>query len=536
MRDSYDAIVIGSGIGGLTAASLLAQIEGKQVLVLERHFKPGGYTHSFRRGRFSWDPGLHYVGQMGREEQGRALFDLVTGGRVEWHPLPSPMERFVYPGFEFAVPVGADNYREELRRAFPGEARSIDRYFRDVSAAAGWYARRVAAGALPGVVGGPLTWPGRGLALMTTREYLDGHFQDRTLRALLASQWADYGLPPAQSPFALHALIVSHYLDGAWYPAGGGDAIAAAVRPIVESAGGSLVVNAEVTEVLVERGAAVGVRGVHSRGATRTEFTVRAPLVLSDAGAHATYGRLLPASLGLTERVPATGASTSMVELFLGLSTSPRTLGVQGENVWISTGLDHDAAFARRGDVLRGSPPACLVSFPSLRNPEARGHTAEVVTCADHADFAAWAGRPWKRRGAEYEALKQRISEALIDLADRHLSGLRDLVCYQELATPLTLEHFGGHGQGAAYGLAPTPERLRAPALGPRTPVRDLVLTGSDAGTLGFLGALMGGVAASALVLGANGFPRIMQAAAQAARTARSLRRPRATAAGSLPA
>jgi phytoene dehydrogenase-like protein len=67
------------------------------------------------------------------------------------------------------------------------------------------------------------------------------------------------------------------------------------VRPIAESAGGSLVVNAEVTEVLVERGAAGGVRGVHSRGPTRTDFTVWAPLVLSDAGARSTYGRLLPA-------------------------------------------------------------------------------------------------------------------------------------------------------------------------------------------------------------------------------------------------
>jgi hypothetical protein len=83
--------------------------------------------------------------------------------------------------------------------------------------------------------------------------------------------------------------------------------------------------------------------------------------------------------------MPATGVSTSTVEPSLGLSTSPRTLGVQGENVWISTGLDHDAAFARRGDVLRGRPPACLVSFPSLRNPQALGQAAEVVTCADHA-------------------------------------------------------------------------------------------------------------------------------------------------------
>ncbi len=86
----FDAIVIGSGMGALTVASLLAQLRGRRVLVLERHFKAGGFTHDFTRGRFHWDVGLHYVGEMRPGQRMRAVFDLVTRRAVEWNPMPEP--------------------------------------------------------------------------------------------------------------------------------------------------------------------------------------------------------------------------------------------------------------------------------------------------------------------------------------------------------------------------------------------------------------------------------------------------------------
>src|SRR5512138_1332784 len=99
MESRYDAVVIGSGIGGLAAASLLARVGGKRVLVLERHFKPGGFTHTFRRRGWTWDVGVHYVGGMGDGEQPRRLFDLASGGALAWQKMPSPFERLEYPGF-----------------------------------------------------------------------------------------------------------------------------------------------------------------------------------------------------------------------------------------------------------------------------------------------------------------------------------------------------------------------------------------------------------------------------------------------------
>jgi all-trans-retinol 13,14-reductase len=515
MEASYDAIVVGSGIGGLTAASLLSRLAGKRVLVLERHFKLGGFTHSFQRKQFSWDPGLHYVGEMHPGTQLRRFFDLVTDGDVEWAPLPAHFERFVYPDFEFSVSSDRHQYLADLQAMFPAEAAAIARYFVDVRAATSWYQRYMAAKVMPAPVGRLLQLRGQRLAMTLTGDYLEHHFTDPRLRALLASQWGDYGLPPSRSPFAVHALIVDHYLRGAWYPVGGAGAIAAAAVPVIQRAGGRCVVNAEVEEILVEKSAVSGVRVRLGQGSRHTVRTVRAPLVISDAGADITYGRLLSESLGLRERelVRELPQSLSAVQLFLGLDRDPRQLGVSGENLWLFDGYDHDAAFAEGASVTAGRPRGCFLVFPSIKDPRARAHTAEVITLVDDTQFRTWAARDWMHRGEEYAALKEQIATGLLDLADRHVPGLRASVVFSELATPLTLAHFIGTRSGGCYGLAVTRERLKARWLGVRTPLKGLLLTGSDVGSPGVAGAMMGGVLSAARVLGPTGMMQVMRAA-----------------------
>ena len=97
-QKTYDLILIGSGIGALTVASLMAQLRGKRVLILERHYIAGGFTHSFQRQGFHWDPGLHYVGQMQAGSSPRNLFDLITKRGVTWQRMAEPFEKFGLSG------------------------------------------------------------------------------------------------------------------------------------------------------------------------------------------------------------------------------------------------------------------------------------------------------------------------------------------------------------------------------------------------------------------------------------------------------
>src|ERR1700690_1044718 len=213
-QPDYDAIVIGSGMGGLAFASIMAKLRKWRVLLLERHFKIGGVTHTFTRpGGWSWDVGLHYVGEMGEGMAGRQLFDLITAGGVKWNPLPDVYDVFVYPGLQVKGRKGESNYRDGLFRAFPNERSNIEQYFRDLKSAADWSNRYFAAMAMPSLFAAIVRAVNRftsGLPLQTTKQYLERRFGDPRLRAVVASQWADYGLPPGVSAFVTHAVIASH--------------------------------------------------------------------------------------------------------------------------------------------------------------------------------------------------------------------------------------------------------------------------------------------------------------------------------------
>ena len=511
----FDVIVIGSGIGGLTTASLLAQLAGKRVLVLERHYKLGGFTHTFTRQGYTWDPGLHYVGGMQPGAQGRQLFDLVTRRGVDWCAMPEHFDRFMYPDLTFAVPNDRARYAADLCAAFPHEAAAIHAYFADVMAAGSWFQRRFMGKSLPTPLGALLAWPGRDLALQTTQTVLDRHFRDPRLKAVLASQWGDYGLPPHRSAFVIHAMIVQHYFDGGFYPAGGAHVIADAIVPVITAAGGDCRVNHEVTAILHQGGKAHGVRVHVKHGDSFDVQEFHAPLIISDAGAHTTYLRLLDPALNLPEQrtVQAAPRPDSVVNLYVGFKSSPTSLGVAGENLWIFAGGDHRALYDARNDLAAGKAQAAFVSFGSLRDPHAKQHTAQIVTWIDPVVFDAWRDRAWKRRGDDYEALKATISDALLDLVDRRVPGFRDLVAYHELSTPLSVENFLGHPHGAVYGLPATPAHFGRDFLSVRSSINGLLLTGTDVATLGIMGALMGGVATTATVLGPTGFPKIFGAA-----------------------
>ena len=525
---TYDVIVIGSGIGGLTTAGLLARAAGKRVLVLERHTEPGGLTHTFRRDGASWDVGVHYIGHLGPESQGRAYFDYLSGGELEWNRMPDAYDRFVYPGVDLCVSSDPDRYERDLVAAFPQEARAIHRYFQDVQRVTRWVTLGFVQGMVPRPAASLLRAAqrlGGRRATGTTKAYLDAHFRSPELKAVLASQWGDYGLPPSQSAFAVHALIVSHYLEGAWFPRGGSVRIARTFEKGVEQAGGAVRVAQEVTEILTENGAAVGVQVMDHRGAQVNERVYRAPVIVSAIGASNTFNRLLPTSGKIGRRTESArrtlghlGTGTSAVSVFLRLRDDPRGIGIDGGNIWVNRDLDHEGAQRSSDSLLEGHPHNVFVSFPSLNSGETP-HTAELTSFCEAKAFRQWAKHPRGHRGPAYSALKERIACGMLELAESAVPGLTELVDYMETSTPLTYEHYTAHPAGAFYGSPATPLRFRSRPLGPRTAVSGLFLSGQDAGSAGIMGAMTGGVAAACQVLGPRGYSTITSAVRESSAT-----------------
>jgi phytoene dehydrogenase-like protein len=508
MNDHYDIILIGSGMGALTAASLMAQLRDKRVLVLEKHNRPGGYTQDFKRDRYHFNTGLHYLGKMQEGSMTRCMIDLITRGKVKWNRMPDPFEKFIYPDLRFDVYADLQRTIAGLCDLFPGESQAIRGYFKDAKKAGESLAMQVNQRNSRFVIRGTdtraRTVPGQPPGL-TTGAYLDTHFKDPRLKGLLVSQWGDYGLPPGLSPFGLHGMIVDFYSEGGFYPSGGSGKIGESVREIVENKGGHFLLNREVTGIIVRDGRAVGVRARKAgTGDKREEEEYFAPEIVSNAGAIETYLKLVPPDLPIPFRTGLEGfvrdhPPTTNLTLFLGFSQDPRQLGLNGANLWIYDSFDHDAIFAEGSAWLEsGQPRHVFVSFHSLKDPEAQAHSAEILNFTnDYTFFSRWRHQPWNGRDAEYKKLKEHISEAMIAFVDGFFTGFADIVEYKELGTPLTNEHFSGHYQGAAYGLCSVPERFSTDNIAwthPKTPIPGLYLTGADVGGLGVIGAMMGGI------------------------------------------
>jgi all-trans-retinol 13,14-reductase len=522
LADEWDAIVIGSGIGGLTAAVLLGAHAGKRVLVLERHYEAGGFTHTFHRPGYQWDVGLHYIGQMQDESsRERCAFDHVTAGGVKWQAMPEVYDRLLIAGHTFEFAAGLEQFRDGLKQAFPGEVEAIDRYIAAVlkcnRASRLYYAEKAIPGPLAALAGGLMRAPYLRWARRTTRELLESLTANRELMGVLTAQWGDYGLPPAKSSFAIHATIVEHYWAGASYPAGGAGAIAAAIVPLIEANGGSVITSAEVAGILLDGGRAMGVRMSASGVRISDGREFRSPLVLSDTGAANTFQRLLPPDLpaldSLRAQLQTLEPSTAHISLYVGLSRSDAELGLKGTNLWVCPSFDHDAnveRFAREFPHDVDAPfPAVYLSFPSAKDPEFQQRypgksTVEVITMVPYAAFAAWEETRWKRRGDDYGELKQRLTARLLAELERQAPSVPGNIAYAELSTPVTTRHFMNYGSGEIYGVAATPTRYGLRGLGARTPIRGLYLTGQDVTSLGVVGALFGGVVSASAALGKN--------------------------------
>lgn len=514
----FDGIVIGSGIGGLTTAALLARFNGSRILVLERSLEPGGLTRPIRREGASWDVGVNHVGEMGPGTSMRGVSDVVTAGQLEWRQLPKDFQRLVYPGFQIEVSTDRDEYLHRLITAFPDEEPAIRRYFKDADRVARW-ARLSFAEFLVPERAKPfirlLRRPRHRLAAMTVREYLDRNFQSLQLKEILANQWGDYGFPPASSAFRVHSLVVDHFFQGAWFPEGGSARVARTIEAVIEASGGAVRVGCEVARILLEDGRAVGVEVIDGRGPRPRVVEYRAPIIISAAGAATTYGQLLPrsgevaaATAELRNRVGDTGPGHAAVVLLLRLRESPSSLGVTNQDIWVHADLDDADSETHTRRLFAGVPTRCQISFPGLKSGQSLSHTAHIIAFAPPEAFHRWERFD---AGIGHEALKDRIGQGLLQLAETVVPGLTDLTEYSELSTPWASVDGAAKRRGAIHGPAVPSKEQRANLLGPITPIPGLFLSGEDAGCPGFGGALMGGVTAAAQIVGPRCWSEIQQ-------------------------
>lgn len=510
----YDALVIGSGVGGLSAAACLSKL-GKKVAVFEQHYTAGGFTHSYERNGYEWDVGVHYIGDVGSDRTlAKKMFDHISDGQLKWAPMDACYDRIHLGERRYDLLAGPDNFVASLKQAFPDDHRAIDRYMALTAKAAQAIQVLTSAKLLPRPLAALLTKGHRltaaGKLNRTTAEVLSELTDNKELIAVLTGQWGDNGLPPEQSSFLIHAIIARHYLYGGYYPVGGASQIASTIIPVIQRSGGDVFTYADVQEILVEKGRATGLRLADGH-------QVRAPVIISDAGVFNTFNTLLPEHCPQRRhyqtRLTRVERSMASACLYIGLKGDATQLGLPKTNFWIYPDNDYQTQMEQAlADPDHHDIPLTYISFPSAKDPSFTERypgraTIEIVAGAPFAWFQPWADTPWGKRGEDYEALKEKFAQRLLEKLFEKLPHLRDHIDYYELSTPLSTAHFCRYPTGEIYGLNHDPNRFEQTWLRPKTGVPGLYLTGQDILTCGVAGAMIAGLVTAIAVSGARGLP-----------------------------
>ncbi|MGQ0552659.1 MAG: phytoene desaturase family protein [Planctomycetota bacterium] len=515
MRGSApEVVVIGAGLGGLVAAALLARA-GRSVLVVERHSVAGGSATIFARRGYEFDVGLHYIGGCQPGGPLRRLLDAAGAEDVRFVPLdPDGYDHYLFPDLSLRVPVGLEAWRARLLEHFPSEQRGLDRYFallRQLQRALRVFHDGPALARA--ILRSPtlLRWSRASLA-----DFLAACTGDARLRAVLAAQHVGYALPPSRASVLVGAGIALHYLEGAYYPRGGGQVLADALVRSIERHGGEVLLRTSVTRIAVEARRRTAVSGVELEDArgVRRFLPVRQVLCNGDLK-HALTALLPPEALsGRTlRRTQNYEMAPALAVLSLGVARDLRAEGQPRANLWIAPSWEAETEYAAAAAGRFPERAAAFLTIASVKDPEhlglaPPGHSNLQIMSVTPSAPAAWGVSAAQladgsyRREPAYRAAKERCTEQLLDTAERALPGLRGHVVLRELASPLTQVRYTASSGGTAYGLAATPEQFLWRRPGARTEIDGLLLCGASCRTgHGIVGAALSGLYAAAEVV-----------------------------------
>jgi phytoene dehydrogenase-like protein len=473
MTQRYDAIVIGAGLGGLAAATTLAH-QGLSVLLLERHNVPGGYATSFVRGRYEFEVALHELSGIGPPERRgnvyRALEYLGMTDKVEFLHVPN-LYRSVFPDLDITLPAGREEFESRLTETFPHEASGIRRFLERVFDFGREHAiyLRSRRKVHPATV--PFRFPNFIRYLPTTwGQVLNRDVKDPAARAVLSQYWGYVGLPPSRISFVYMASTLAAYVRrGAAFPRGRSQALANAFLARFEELGGEARMNCSVQQIATANGRVTGV-------ITDQGEEIHANWIVSNADPIATCRDMIgQAQIPATffTQLQSSEVAPSTLNVYLGVACPPEDLELTEHEIFVNAGYDFDRHYQQMKAL---TPPEAIAVtcynavYPNISPP---GTSIVVLTALAY-------GEPWCQvPPGEYVGTKNRMADAMIDLAEQVAPGLRQHSEVVEVSTPLTNMRYAGALGGSIYGFSQPPRDHMLWRMGYKGPLEGLYFAGA---------------------------------------------------------
>ena len=453
-KPSYDAVVIGAGIGGLVCANLLARA-GLEVLLVEQHYMAGGYCSTFRRAGFTFDAATHFYPLLGNPSTltGQLLAEL--GVRTTWIKM-DPVDHFHFPdGSEFKVPADFGEYIRRLKVMFPQERTAIDSFFALAQEAyfAGllFYFRRRET---------------QRFCLyrdLTVREVLDRHFQDGKLKLLLTADCSHWGSPPSRTSFVFDSMLRLAYFLGNYYPVGGSQAFADELAARFEQQGGDILMSALVTRILVNNRRVSGVELERGNGRSRAAVRVAARSVVSNGDMIHTIRRLLGAEWADPDYLESVQRLRPSLPCFL---FHAGVMGVSTDALRRADGY-HWSCW----DAERVATCSTKIFVPTLYEPRMAPRGGHVIVVQKLTAPRYGSVRDW----TEYKAAAE---QPVVRLLNQVIPGFSEKTIHQSSASARTSHRFTLNYQGAMLGWEMSPWQLGPMRPDIHGPVPGLYFTG----------------------------------------------------------
>jgi prolycopene isomerase len=492
-RPDYDAIVFGSGAGGLTCATTLAR-HGLRTMLAEKNPWYGGYAHGFGKDGFYWDHGGHIFLAYRLGKQAREVFQrLKLDERVEM-VADQHDYRCVFPDESMELPAEMSAAADVMAQRFPQERDGIARLFLtmermidevDVFVPAFRVAarpgerklvdplfeqfQRPRVGRVVGKLAGGVPMPGRVLLRYQNRTFqdlLDDHLEDPLLKAYCSMLCVGIATAPAELSAVIAGVFFVHALRTMWMPRGGFGKLAEALAGMFEELGGALETEAEVTRVLVEDGRAVGVETADGR-----RFRAKAVVCASDAKRLFTE-QLPPEVVRQAERDRLLRMKTTpaffQVQLGVDMDLEPYRERIKRLNfVYPYPDIDRAMANFTNGNVEEAAYYLYVATFhqPEMAPP---GRHSLKLECPTRLDS----------KGIDWERDKGAIADTFIRRTEAIIPDLSKHVVVREIRTPADLQRDTGNSEGAFAGWAFIPELLTRARPRQRTAVPGLYMAG----------------------------------------------------------
>ena len=465
----YDVIVIGAGLGGLTAGAKLAR-EGMKVLVIEQHSQPGGCATSFRRGDFTLEVGLHEMdGPGSRDTKNRIFSELDVTGNVEFIHVPE-FYRFIRGDLAVTIPHDPQLAAARLTEMFPEEKEGIAKYFDQLLSP-----KKKPAGE---------TEPDKSVG-----SFLDSIISNDDLKLILLGNLGYFHDDPYSLSLIYYSVAEgSYYTNGASFIKGGSQRLSDHLAGYIRSHGGEVLLNHVVTGVTVEAGRATGVTFRKRGGKSQNPEEATADEIVANCSIPA-LADMLPPEQGALLREEYSGLNTgaSLLTVYFGFDRPLKELGHSYYSAFIydrSVRSQADIAANNRDDFSRRS--FTFVDYGQVDSGLApEGKSVGAICCIDYlAD--------WEDLGSEeYKLKKEYVAQTFIDRLGEVIPGIRDIIGYYEVGTPVTVKRYTLNPGGAVYGFAQNPGRKVLDSFAPVENLHFASAWGRTGG--GFSGAICGG-------------------------------------------